>query len=57
MIEAEKSEDLGKMDEMLVAANRWLRQYGFDWDILDGVTRLRRANPPSEVALKEGASP
>ncbi len=57
MIEAEKSEDQRKIDEALVEANRWLRQHGFDWDILDSVTRLRRANPPSEVALKEGTTP
>ncbi len=56
MIEAEKSEDQSKVDEALVEANRWLRQYGFDWDILDGVARLRGANPPSDMALKEGAS-
>ncbi len=57
MIEAEKSEDQRKIDEALVEANRWLRQHGFDWDILDSVTRLRRANPPSEVAPKEGITP
>jgi hypothetical protein len=54
MIETEKSEDQSKIDEALVEANRWLRQYGFDWDILDGVARLRGANPPSDVTLKEG---
>ena len=30
MIEVEESEDQVKMDEALVEANRWLRQYGFD---------------------------
>lgn len=55
MIEAEESEDQRRMDEALVEANRWLRHYGFDWNILDGVARLRGANPPSDVVSKEGA--
>lgn len=54
MIEAEESEDQRKMDEALVAANRWLTQYGFDWAVLDGVARLRGANLSSDVALQEG---
>ena len=53
MIEAEESEDQPKMDEALVAAKRWLRQYGFDWAVLDGCARLRRAHL-APTALKEG---
>ncbi len=55
MIETEESEDRRRVDEALVAANHWLRQYGFDWNILDGVARLRGANPRSDMALKKDA--
>ena len=52
MTEAEESEDQPKMDEALAEAKRWLRQYGFDWTVLDGCARLRRAHL-APTALKE----
>jgi len=53
MIEAEESAEQAKMDEALVAAKRWLRQYGFDWAILDSCARLRGTHLPPTF-LREG---
>lgn len=56
MIDAEDSGDRRKIDEALVAAKRWLGDYGFDWAVLDGCDRLRGALLPP-TAVKEGDPP
>jgi hypothetical protein len=40
---AKESGDLLAMGAALVAVNRWLGQYGFDWEVLDARDELRRA--------------
>ncbi len=41
---AKESGDSLAVGAALVAVNKWLGQYGFDWEVLDARDELRRAH-------------
>ena len=45
LIEARRSADRSRADEVLVEANRWLRRHPFDVRVIEARDRLRAVHP------------
>lgn len=45
LIEARRSADRRRVDEVLVGANRWLRRHPFDVRVMEARNRLPEAHP------------
>jgi hypothetical protein len=53
LIEARRSADQSRADEVLVEANRWLRKHPFDVRVAEARDRLRLAHPVDQDDTQE----
>ena len=59
LIEAGRSADRNRADELLVEANRWLRRHPFEVRLAEARNRLRAMHPvdPNDTQEADGAWP